>query len=78
MTDKLEEMRCVLRAELQEWLGFDIPSKGSEDHETWVSRSEMIEELQSYSDVYYYLNGDEERVTEFFASFDVKFSVSDL
>jgi hypothetical protein len=45
---------CVedLNNQVQEWLGFDIPSEGTEDYEMWQMKISLIEQVESISDVY--------------------------
>ena len=76
MTNKVEQMKAALSSQLSEWLGFDIPDEGSEDYETWISRSNEIEEISSYHDIYEYLGGGD-RADEFFASYGICFSETD-
>lgn len=71
MIDKLMGMKSSLRAELSEWLGFDIPKEGSEDFEVWTSRADEIEEISSFRDIYEYFQEDDELAEEFFTSFGI-------
>ena len=71
MTNKLKEMKSALHSELSDWLGFDIPNEGSEDYEVWTSRASEIDDISSFRDVYAYLQEDDDRAEEFFASFGI-------
>lgn len=71
MKEVIKKMKAELQSQLDEWLGFDIPEEGSEDYDTWQSRQMDIEDIQSFADVFDYLDGDEERATEFFESFGI-------
>lgn len=72
MAALIDDMKKQLLAQLDEWLGFDVPEVGSEDYETWQSRLMDIEDIKTFSDVYEYLNCDEDSANEFFESFGVK------
>jgi hypothetical protein len=50
--DLLAECILDLHSQLQEWLGFDIPTEGTEDYETWRMKISLIEQVKSISDVY--------------------------
>ena len=63
----IERMKAQLRADLSEWLGSDIPDEGSEDHQTWVSRSQEIEDISTFEDVYAYLGMNEELARDIFS-----------
>lgn len=52
-------------------LGFDIPNEGSEDYKIWTSRASEIDDISSFRDVYAYLQEDDDRAEEFFASFGI-------
>jgi hypothetical protein len=50
--DILAECISDLNSQLQEWLGFDIPTEGTEDYEIWQLKISLIEQVESISDVY--------------------------
>ena len=50
--DLLAECISDLNSQLQEWLGFDIPTEGTEDYEMWQMKISLIEQVESISDVY--------------------------
>ncbi len=66
MEKTIESMKLTLLGELDEWVGFDVPDEGTEDYDAWQLRLQLIEDIESYADVYDYLNGDDERAKEFF------------
>lgn len=51
-TDVLAECILDLHSQLQEWLGFDVPAEGTEDHEIWQIKISLIEQVETISDVY--------------------------
>ena len=71
MTNKLKEMKSTLHSKLSEWIGFDIPNECNEDYEVWTSRASEIDDISSFRDVYAYLQEDDDRAEEFFASFGI-------
>ena len=74
MDDPAEKLKIYLLAELDEWLGFDIPEEGDEDYDTWQFRLQTIEDIKSTQDVRDYLSGlgrDEADIAEFLSSFDI-------
>ena len=50
--DVLAECISDLNSQLQEWLGSDIPTEGTEDYEIWQLKISLIEQVESISDVY--------------------------
>lgn len=72
MKNVIEKMKAELLSQLNEWLGFDIPEEGTDDYSTWKSRQLEIEGIQNFSDVYDYLNTDDESAREFFEGFGIK------
>ena len=50
--DLLPECISDLNSQLQEWLGFDIPTEGTEDYEMWQMKISLIEQVECISDVY--------------------------
>jgi hypothetical protein len=72
MADKVRSMKRRLEEELSEWLGSDIPRKGTEDYETWKNREAEIRTIETYDDVYNYLGGNDELAREFFCDFGIK------
>lgn len=77
MGNLVENMKLSLLAELDEWLGFDIPEEGEEDYDAWQFRLQEIEDIKSTKDVCDYLSGlgrDEEGIAEFLANFDLTVS----
>ena len=50
--DLLAECISDLNSQLQDWLGFDIPTEGTEDYEMWQMKISLIEQVESISDVY--------------------------
>ena len=65
-------MKVALLSQLSDWLGFDIPEDGTEDYDTWKARQLAIEDIQDFSDVYEYLQTDDESAQEFFEGFGIK------
>lgn len=68
MSNRLENLRQGLSAQLDEWLGFDIPEEGDDDYDTWRWRQQMIREVQTVADVKEYLEiigMDDEAIAEF-------------
>lgn len=42
-------------ARIDEWLGFDIPEDGTEDHDMWMSKLHEVEQIHSLQDVIDYV-----------------------
>ena len=56
MTDKhlIDSIKRSFSADLDEWIGLDIPDEGTEDYEVWQSRAQQIESINSIADVLAY------------------------
>ena len=50
MDSLIEQVKQSLLAELSEWIGFDIPEEGEEDHVTWQLRLQLIDDIGSIED----------------------------
>jgi hypothetical protein len=53
----IKEIRASLTAELEEWLGFDIPDEGEDDYDVWQERLAAIEAIENVEDVIAYAEG---------------------
>lgn len=51
----VEDIKSDLLGELDEWLGFDIPDEGTEDHAYWQERLHAISAIETPDDVLVYL-----------------------
>ncbi|MBY0436618.1 MAG: hypothetical protein K2W80_00400 [Burkholderiales bacterium] len=50
----VEQIKADLLSRVEEWLGSDIPDEGTDDYDTWQSKLEEIEAIESVSDVIEY------------------------
>lgn len=50
---------CVedLENQLQEWLGFDVPAQGTQDHGVWLMKRSLIDQVKTIEDVYALCDG---------------------
>jgi len=67
--DFVDRMRDHFMARIDEWLGFDIPEEGTEDHDMWMSKIAEVEQIQSLQDVITYL---EDSMGQDFAQFVIE------
>lgn len=71
MADLITKMKSELHKQLADWLNFDLPEEGTEDYSTWQSHAMEIDDIRSFSDIYDYLGGDDDRADEFFSMFGI-------
>lgn len=57
-------------AELDQWIGIDIPDEGTDDYDTWQSRLEQIEAIETIEDVHEYAESIGLDMDEFIAEWD--------
>ena len=50
----IAEVRGYLRSVLDEWLGNDYPQEGTEDHQTWQTKLQAIQQIETVEDVLAY------------------------
>lgn len=50
----IEDLKQHFLDGLSEWLGSDIPEEGDEDYDTWQSRLEQIERINTLDDALEY------------------------
>jgi len=74
--DKLEIIKSELYSNVTEWVGFDIPSQGTDDYDMWQSMLLDIEDIKTIQDVVNYLECNGRDVVEFLAEADVLLDVS--
>ena len=67
--DFVDRMKDHFMGRIDEWLGFDIPEEGMEDHELWMSKIAEVEQIQSLQDVIAYI---EESMGQDFAEFIIE------
>jgi hypothetical protein len=61
----IESMKGCFRERVSEWLGFDVPSEGTEDFDTWTSKVADIDGIESISDVVWYLDMENTDLDDF-------------
>jgi len=59
----IESIRDSLRARVEDWVGFDIPSEGSDD--PWQSKLMDVDDVQSIEDLIEYLDAERMDLAEF-------------
>ena len=74
--DLVEKMKTELLGDVSEWLGSDIPHKGTEDYEAWQEWLQEIEEIKSFADICEYLDSRRRNIGEFFESWEVKLDIN--
>ena len=62
---EIEAIRRALFARVEEWVGSDVPSKGTEDYKTWQLKLMDVEDVQSIGDLVEYLQSERVDVAEF-------------
>ena len=68
MSRTISSIKAALIAQLDEWLGIDLPDEGTEDYDIWQCRRAAIEQVSSVDEAKEYLAGigmDDEAVHEF-------------
>jgi len=63
---EIEKIRRNLEYRIEEWVGFDIPSEGSEDHDRWLGMVHDVKDIVSIADVISYLESVNIDIDEFF------------
>jgi hypothetical protein len=64
--NEIEKIRRNLEYRIEEWVGFDIPSEGSEDHDRWLGMVNDVKDIVSIADVISYLESENIDTDEFF------------
>jgi len=62
----IERMKADLLARLEEWVGMDLPVKGSEDYESWQSKLAEIDSIENVQDVIDYVDCEGLDLNDFF------------
>jgi hypothetical protein len=64
--NEIEKIRKNLEHRIEEWVGFDMPSEGSEDHDRWLGMIQEVKEIVSIADVMSYLESNNIDTDDFF------------
>lgn len=64
--NEIEKIRRILEHRIEEWVGFDMPSEGSEDHDRWLGMIQEVKEIVSIADVMSYLESNNIDTDDFF------------
>ncbi|MDY7115161.1 hypothetical protein RAN53_02255 [Halomonas sp. SSL-5] len=62
----IERMKADLLARLEEWVGMNLPVKGSEDYEFWQSKLAEIDSIENFQDVIDYVDSEGFDLNDFF------------
>ncbi|MEQ1634639.1 MAG: hypothetical protein ABL997_19835 [Planctomycetota bacterium] len=65
------EIKERFLAELDQWIGIDIPDEGTDDYDTWQSRLEQIEAIEAMVDVLEYAESYAPDMDEFLEEWDL-------
>jgi hypothetical protein len=71
-TEIIESMKCHLLDRVDEWVGMDVPAEGTEDYETWKSKSAEIEAIENIQDVIEYVESEGIDLDDFFVCGEYK------
>jgi len=58
VNSEVKSMRSSLQARVDEWVGSDIPNRGTEDYTRWMLKLQDVEDVASVEDVIEYCDAD--------------------
>jgi hypothetical protein len=64
--NEIEKIRRTLDHRIEEWVGSDTPSVGSEDHDRWLGMIQEVKDIVSIDDVMSYLESNNIDTDDFF------------